>query len=130
MSRPNLNFMNTNVHVLSSSGDFPRSIAHAARVTYPAAYQDSLSAIDFINFGSVLGAACLCVDFHDRLVVGTVGPLLAMGFLAMTFRIVVRRNGGTPGDAAIVAEKIYLKHLAALLLLAFLVYSSVSSMLF
>ena len=88
--------------------------------------------IDFINFdlGSVLAAGCLWtdIDFHDRLVVSTVGPLLVIGFLALTYRVAVRRNG-RPGDTAVMA-KIFNKHLTALLLLTFLVYSSVSSLVF
>lgn len=94
-------------------------------------YQDFLSAIDVVNFdlGSVLAAGCLWsgVDFHDRLLVSTLGPLVVVGFLAVTYRIAVRRNGAS---GAAVAEKIRHKHLTTLLLLTFLVYSSVSSMVF
>ena len=95
-------------------------------------YQDFLSAIDIVNFdlGSVLAAGCLWsgIDFHGRLLASTLGPLVAAGFLAITYRIAVRRNG-TSGDLAAV-EKVRHKHLTALLFLTFLVYSSVSSMVF
>lgn len=88
--------------------------------------------IDFINFdiGSVLATGCVWpdIDFHDRLVISTLGPLAAIGFLAMTYRIAERRIG-TPGDGAVV-QKIFHKHLTALLLLTFLVYSSVSAIVF
>ncbi|CAM9614990.1 unnamed protein product [Ectocarpus sp. 12 AP-2014] len=106
--------------------------ADAANVTYPGVYQDFLSVIDIVNFdlGSVLAAGCLWSDFgfHDRLLVSTLGPLVVVGFLAMTYLIAVRRNG-TLGDTA-VAEKILHRHQAALLLVTFVVYSSVSSTVF
>ncbi|CAN0382790.1 unnamed protein product [Ectocarpus sp. 12 AP-2014] len=106
--------------------------ADAANVTYPGLYQDFLSAIDVINFdiGSVLAAGCLWsdMDFHDRLLVNTIGPLVVAGFLAMTYGIVLRRHSAS-GDTGGV-EKIYHKHQTALLLLTFLVYSSVSSTVF
>jgi len=103
--------------------------ADAASVTYPGVYQDFLSAVDVINFdiGSALPAGCLWtgLNFHGRLLISTLGPLAVVGFLAMTYLIALRRNGAS-SDAA-VAEKIRHKHQAALLLLTFLVYSSVSS---
>eukprot|EP00752_Nemacystus_decipiens_P012380 g10972.t1 len=106
--------------------------AEAASVSYPGVYQDFLNVIDFINFdvGSVLAAGCVWpdIDFHDRLVVSTAGPLVVIGLLALTYRIAVR-NSDAPSDGRVV-EEIFHKHLTALLLLTFLVYSSVSSMLF
>ena len=105
----------------------PAQFADAANVTYPGAYQAFLSAIDVINFdlGSVLAAGCVWsdIDFHDRLLIGTLCPLVIVGFLAITFRIAMRRNG----VATHAREKIRRKHQTALLLLTFLVYSSVSS---
>ena len=103
--------------------------ADAANVTYPGVYQDFLSAIDVVNFdlGSALAAGCLwsSIDFHGRLLVSTIGPLVVVGFLAMTYLIAVRRNSS---ESAV--EKVRHKHQTALLLLTFLVYSSVSSMVF
>lgn len=90
-----------------------------------------MSAIDVINFdlGSVVAAGCVWsdIDFHDRLLVSTLGPLIVAGFLAMTYWIAKRRNS-TAGHS--VVEKIYLKHQTAFLLLTFLIYSSVSSTVF
>eukprot|EP00752_Nemacystus_decipiens_P018764 g16824.t1 len=107
--------------------------ADAANVTYPGVYQDFLNAIDVINFdlGSALAAGCLWsgVDFHGRLLVSTLGPLIVVAFLGMTYLIAVRRNGGAAGDAEAV-EQIRQKHQAALLLVTFFVYSSVSSTVF
>ena len=110
---------------------FPVQFADAANATYPGVYQDFLSAIDVINFdiGSVLAAGCLWsdVDFHDRLLVSTMGPLVVVGFLAMTYRIALHRNS-TSGDET-VAENIRRKHQKALLLVTFYVYSGVSAMI-
>ncbi|CAM9420392.1 unnamed protein product, partial [Hapterophycus canaliculatus] len=106
--------------------------ADAANVTYPGVYQDFLSAIDVVNFdlGFVLAAGCLWsgVDFHARLLVSTIGPLVVAVFLAMTYVIAVRRQSASSDTAAV--EKIRHKHQTALLLVTFLVYSSVSSMVF
>ena len=107
----------------------PAQFADAASVTYPGVYQDFLNAIDIINFdlGSVLAAGCMWtgIDFHDRLVVSTIGPLVVVAFLAMTYEIAVRRSVASSDDT--VAEKILHKHQTALLLVTFLVYSLVSS---
>eukprot|EP00903_Cladosiphon_okamuranus_P017291 g15933.t1 len=104
-----------------------------ANVTYPGVYQDFISTINFINFdpGSLLAAGCLWsdIDFHGRLLLSTVWPLVAVGFLSMTYWIAIRRVGATV-DRASVEEMIHRKHQTALLLLTFLVYSSVSSMVF
>ncbi|CAB1096488.1 unnamed protein product [Ectocarpus sp. CCAP 1310/34] len=106
--------------------------ADVANITYPQAYQDFLSAIDVVNFdlGSALAAGCLWpdIDFHDRLLLGTLGPLVAVGFLVMTYRVAVRRNGTAGGQTP--ADNTRHKHLSALLLLTFLIYSSVSSTVF
>ncbi|CBJ33597.1 conserved unknown protein [Ectocarpus siliculosus] len=106
--------------------------ADAANVTFPGLYQDFLSAIDVINFdiGSVLAAGCLWsdMDFHDRLLVNTIGPLVVAGFLAMTYGIVIRRHSASADTGGL--EKIYHKHQTALLFLTFVVYSSVSSTVF
>eukprot|EP00903_Cladosiphon_okamuranus_P012633 g11819.t1 len=107
--------------------------AAAANVTYPGVYQDFVSAVSIINFdlGSLLAAGCLWseVDFHSRLLVSTVWPLVAVGFLTMTYWIAMRRVG-TTADRPDVVEMIRRKHQTVLLLLTFLVYSSVSSMVF
>lgn len=111
---------------------FPTQFADAANVTYPGVYQDFLSAINIVNFdlGSVLAAGCLWsgIDFHARLLVSTIGPLVVAGFLVMTYTIAMRRQSASSDAAAV--EKIRHKHQTALLLVTFLVYSSVSSMVF
>eukprot|EP00752_Nemacystus_decipiens_P013346 g11816.t1 len=105
--------------------------AEAAQVTYPGVYQAFLSAISFFNFdlGSLLAAGCFWseIDFHDQLLISTLGPLVGIGFLATTYRIAVARNSAA-GQVGL--EKIRHKHQTALLLLTFFIYSSASSTVF
>ncbi|CAB1099999.1 unnamed protein product [Ectocarpus sp. CCAP 1310/34] len=76
-------------------------------------YQGFWSVIDVVNFdlGSFLAAGCLWsdLDFHDRLLVNTMGPA---------------------SEATALVAQIRHKYQTALLLLTFLVYSSVSSTVF
>ncbi|CAN0250034.1 unnamed protein product [Scytosiphon promiscuus] len=106
--------------------------ADAAQATYPGVYQDFLSAIDIVDFdlGSVLSAGCLWsnMDFHDRVLVNTLGPLVVVGLLGITYRIAIYRSSSAGGDA--VVEKIRYRHQTVLLLVTFLIYSSVSSTVF
>ena len=111
---------------------FSAQFADAANATYPGVYQNFLSAIDVINLnlGSVFATGCLWsgINFHDRLLISTMGPLVFVGLLAITYLFAVRRNGTPRDNAAFVS--IRKKHQTALLLVTFLVYSSVSSVVF
>ena len=102
-----------------------------ANVTYPGIYQAFLSGIDTINFdiGFMLSTGCLWsgIDFHDRLLADTIGPFAVLALLGVTYAVALHRNAGS---GRIVLEKIRNKHLSAMLLLVFLVYSSVSSAVF
>eukprot|EP00752_Nemacystus_decipiens_P005318 g4824.t1 len=106
--------------------------ADASGVTYPGAYQDFLSAVDVVNFdlGYVLSAGCLWsnMDFHDRLLVNTLGPLVVVGLLGITYLVAMHRSRALGGDA--VVDKIRYRHQTVLLLVTFLIYSSVSSTVF
>ncbi|CAN0045690.1 unnamed protein product, partial [Scytosiphon promiscuus] len=98
-------------------------------VTYPDVYQDFLDGLDVFNFGLgwILSAGCVVdLDFHHRLVISTVGPLVALLFLAGTYTVATTINGGAP-DAL---QTIWNRHVSMVLLLTFLVYSSVSALLF
>ncbi|CAM9358530.1 unnamed protein product [Ectocarpus sp. 13 AM-2016] len=107
--------------------------ADAAGVTYPGAYQDFVRAIDVVNFdlGSVISAGCLWsdMDFHDRLLVNTLGPLVVVGLLGITYLVAMYRSSSAAGGDAVV-EKIRYRHQTVLLLVTFLIYSSVSSTVF
>lgn len=100
-----------------------------ANVTYPGVYQRFLNGLDVFNFDLawVFSAGCIIdVDFHDRLLISTITPLAALLFLAGTYAAAVRINRGAPEALQI----IWNKHVSMVLLLTFLVYSSVSSVIF
>lgn len=64
------------------------------------------------------------LSFHDRLLVSTLGPVVAMGLLLGTYAIAVRRNLGRPTNCL---HRVRQKHLSMALVVTFLVYCSVSS---
>lgn len=100
-----------------------------ANVTYPDVYQRFLDSVNIINFDLLWIPSVGCVvdaDFHDRLVVSTTGPLLALGLLAATYTIAKHRSSGSEATV----ENIRHKHVSMVLLVFFLVYSSVSAMVF
>ena len=76
----------------------------------------------------MISASCVVdIDFHDRLLFATIGPMeVVIVLLGMTYYIAVRRNHQSEGAL----QNVRHKHLSAVLLLTFLVYSSVSSILF
>ena len=98
-------------------------------MTYPGVYQRLLDGLDVFNFdlGWVLSAGCVVdVDFHGRLLVSTIGPIIALLLLAVTYVIAMRTNRGEPDTL----ETIWNKHVSMVLLLTFFVYSSTSSIIF
>lgn len=99
-------------------------------MTFSDVYQRFLDVVDVLNFdlGLLLSVGCVVdIDFHDRLLVMTLSPLVAMAFLGTTYALAVRRNRCS--DPASV-EKVREKHLSAVLLVTFFIYSPVSSILF
>lgn len=100
-----------------------------ANVTYPDVYQRFLDGVDVLNFDLswVLSVGCvLDVDFHGRLLTSTIGPLIAMAILGITYVIALWRNRGSEDGLRSVRNK----HVCMVLILTFLVYSSVSSAVF
>lgn len=98
-------------------------------VTYPDVYQHFLDGLDVFNFdlGWLLSAGCVVdLNFHHRLIIATVGPIVALLFLAGTYTVAATSNQG----AADALQSIWNKHVSMVLLLTFLVYSSVSAVLF
>eukprot|EP00752_Nemacystus_decipiens_P009914 g8846.t1 len=98
-------------------------------VTYPAVYQRFLDGLDVFNFDLswVLSAGCvLDIDFHHRLLLSTISPTVAVLFLGGTYAVAARIHHGDAETLQI----IWNKHMSMVLLLTFLVYSSVSSTLF
>ncbi|CAN0015842.1 unnamed protein product, partial [Hapterophycus canaliculatus] len=98
-------------------------------VTYPDTYQSFLDRLDVVNFdlGWILSAGCV-VDhnFHHRLIISTIGPIVALLFLVGTYTVAANIHRGVPDALQI----IWNKHVSMVLLLTFLVYSSVSATLF
>ena len=100
-----------------------------ANVQYTYEYQWFLDGVKLLDFdlGWMLSASCVVnIDFHDRLLFATIGPIVVILSLAMTYYIAARRNRQSQGAL----QSVQHKHLSAVLLLTFFVYSNVSSMLF
>lgn len=103
-----------------------------ANATYPEAYEKFLKAVDVVNLdlGWMVSAGCLWtgIDFHDRLLFGTLGPLVILGLLAATYTVAMYRARAVSNEA--IQSRVGNVHMSAVLLLTFLVYSSVSSAVF
>ena len=102
-----------------------------ANVTYPHVYQSFLDTVNVLNFDlgwiSQLSVGCLFdIGIHCRLIIATIGPIIVVMFLGVTYVVAAK---GSQGSAAALYS-IRHKHMSTLLLLTFLVYSSVSSILF
>ena len=100
-----------------------------ADVTYPEVYQSFLNAVDVVNFDIswMVSTGCFVnMDFHGKLLIVTLGPILAMLFLGGTYIYVVRRHGVREESLKIIQHK----HVSMVLLVLFLVYSSASSTVF
>ena len=101
-----------------------------ANVTFPNGYQRFLEGANFLNFDLswVFSIGCfLEVDFHDRLFWTTIVPVVIIGLLGGTYAIAVRQHRRSPDT---VLRDIRQKHVSTALLVTFLVYSSVSSVVF
>ena len=101
-----------------------------ANVTFPNVYQRFLDSVDILNFDLswVVSARCfLEVDFHDRLLWTTITPVITVGVLGATFAVAAYRCRGYPNA---ILQNARHKHVSMMLLVSFLVYSSVSSVVF
>lgn len=98
-------------------------------MSYPEIYERFLDGVNILNFDVlwIPSVGCLVeVGFHGRLLVSTIGPLVALAALAITYTIAKRRSS----RSEVALQKIRHKHMSAVLLITFLVYSSVSSTVF
>eukprot|EP00752_Nemacystus_decipiens_P008479 g7576.t1 len=100
-----------------------------ANVSFPGVYQRLLDGLDVFNFdlGWMFSASCVVeFDFHDRLLLSTIGPIVALLFLVGTYAVASRLHRGE----AAALQLVWNKHVSMVLLLTFFVYASVSSTLF
>ena len=103
-----------------------------ANAQYPESYEKFLAFVGLANLdlAGFLTAGCLIsTDFHDRLLFSTLGPIAALVVLACTYAVATSRVADKPGEDERRA-KIRIKHASVALLVAFLVYGSVSSTVF
>lgn len=104
--------------------------SEVANAVYPESYETFLAIVGLSNLdlAGFLTAGCLIsTDFHDRLLFSTLGPIAVLWVLACTYAFVTKIRD--PGDGESRA-KIKSKHASMALLVAFLVYGSVSSTVF
>ncbi|CAM9150882.1 unnamed protein product, partial [Ectocarpus sp. 6 AP-2014] len=100
-----------------------------ANIRFPHVYQRFLDALELFNFdlGWVLSAGCVFdVDFHDRLLVSTIAPIVGLLFLVAVYATAARNSHRSSEDL----QRVWHKHVSLVLLLTFLVYASVSAVLF
>ena len=100
-----------------------------ADITYPEVYQRFLQAVDIINFDLtwMISTGCfVVVDFHSQLLILTLGPIMVMLFLGGTYTYVSHKHRASEEALTITRHK----HVSMILLVLFLVYSSVSSVVF
>ena len=93
-------------------------------VEFPACYAIFLSWIDVVNLdiGHIVSASCILpsVNFYARLLVTTLAPLVLAAGLLLTYFVAKRRAG--IGSAGVIARRAaWSRHVAAGLLLTFLV---------
>ena len=128
---PNLKVTYILVHVLPRPClQRPMKFTSVVTVTFPSVYQTLLDGVDFLNFDLtwIMSAGCfLEIDFHDRLLWTTIAPVVEMALLGGTYTLAIHRNRDAPETALINIRK---RHRSMALLVTFLVYSSVSSVIF
>lgn len=108
---------------------FPRQYSDVAGVQYPGAYSEFLAIIDLVNLdlGFILSFACIYhTDFYDRLLIATLGPMVVLSILGVTYRVAKHRNRHSEESLAIVKRR----HLSIALFVMFVVYSTVSHTVF
>lgn len=98
-------------------------------VVYPDVYEQFLSVLNLVNLdlGLILSISCVVnVKFYGRLAFATISPLALLGGLGVTYAAARKRNGHSP--AGLLAARG--KHLSVALFVIFVVYSSVSFIVF
>ncbi|CAM9644386.1 unnamed protein product [Ectocarpus sp. 13 AM-2016] len=102
-------------------------------VDFPPAYARFLSWIDMLSFdlGHVLSASCVfpVMNFYQSLLVTTLGPLGVAMVLVLTYWI-AKRRARAESAGSLKRRAAWSRHVAAGLLLSFLVFISTSTMAF
>ncbi|CAM9855884.1 unnamed protein product, partial [Ascophyllum nodosum] len=104
--------------------------ASVSNVDFPNVYHKFLYNVNFFNFDLswIVSIGCfLEVDFHDRLLWTTITPVVIMGLLGVTYVIAVNKHRAF---SETFFRKTRQKHVSTALLITFLVYSNVSSVVF
>ncbi|CAM9217775.1 unnamed protein product, partial [Laminaria digitata] len=102
-------------------------------VEFPASYARFLSWISVVNLdlGNIFSASCVLhsITFYVSLLVTTLSPLALAGVLVLTYHMAKHRSG--IGSAGMIARRAaWSRHVAAGLLLTFLVFTSTSTAVF
>ncbi len=103
--------------------------ASVANITYPDVYQRFLDVLEIFNFdfGLVFSFGCLFeINFYHRLLISTLGPVAVIVLLGFTYGVAAFVSRGASESM----QLFWNKHVFLVLLVTFLVYSSVSSVLF
>lgn len=98
-------------------------------MVYPSVYENFLSVINLVNFdlGLILSVSCAVdINFYGRLVFATIAPLAVLGTLGLTYAVARSRNRLSPAGLRAARGK----HLSVALFIIFVVYSSVSFVVF
>eukprot|EP00903_Cladosiphon_okamuranus_P020453 g18773.t1 len=99
-------------------------------VDFPASYSRFLSWIDVVNFdlASLFVGSCIlpALDFYQRLLLTTLAPIALAALLACTYWTAIRRAGAS----GILRKAAWSRHMAAGLLITFLVFTSTSTIAF
>ena len=106
----------------------PFQFSTVVNVTFLSVYQKFLDGVDILNFDLswVISAGCIIdTDVYDQLMFAPIGQLVCMVILAGTFVAAIHRRSVSEEAHGIVHRQ----HISIVLLLTFLIYSSVSSTL-
>lgn len=107
-----------------------------AGITYPGFYQQFLAVIDLFNLdlGWILQTGCLVdTNFHHRFIVTIVGPLVGLAIIRIAYDVARRKQSTAESPTTSESpqlDEVRQRYLSMVLLLTFVVYSSVSSTLF
>eukprot|EP00903_Cladosiphon_okamuranus_P007092 g6891.t2 len=119
----------TAIKIILVSWQIVTQFTSVVDVVYPEVYENFLSVVNLVNFdiGLILSVSCVVdTNFYGRLVFATIAPLAVLGALGLTYAIARSRNRHSLAGLRAARGK----HLSVALFTIFVVYSSVSFVLF